>query len=102
MSDMDKTKLSDMVTKGLLGIVTFFLVQQYYMMSDMKGKIDTFYGKQVEVLVTLSNLSDKINSNAFQIEKLKQYNINKDEWIREWTETHQSALDWAIRESSKQ
>ena len=90
-----------MITKGLLSIVAFFLVQQYAIISDMKSKIDTFYGQQIEVSVLIEGLDTKNKIQDIEIEKLKDRNISRDEWVLNWIETWQPVLNEARKNSRK-
>jgi len=101
MSEPTKGKISDMVTKILLSIVAFFLVQQYTIITDMKLKLDTFYGKQIEDSVIIRNLQTINNIQNAEIKLLQNRNVERDEWVREWTETWQPSLNWAQQMKNK-
>ena len=101
MSEPTKNKISDMITKILLSVVAFFLVQQYTIITDMKLKLDTFYGKQIEDSVVIRNLMTVNEAQSYDIKQLQRRNVERDEWIRDWTETWQPSLNWAQQMKNK-
>ena len=37
-----------------------------------------------------------------ELKKLDEYNVERDQWVLEWVEENQSALDWAKRQMNKE
>jgi len=56
------------------------------------------------ILITVIGFFILQGSNAIfaKLEDLKQYNVDRDEWVLLWIEKNQSALDWAKRQMDKE
>lgn len=92
MGEIIKEKIQAWAFPMLIAALAFFLVQTYTTIQDINAKVDAFIIDNTALKVQMIQVDSRLQD-------LETYQKDNQEWIRDWLEEYQGAVEWAKKNS---